>query len=663
MVAAIGAMKEQTVVADHRHPYGVRGLATRNGRNAASYWPLENADASGTGDSLHKTCSRSQRRRSRWEASQHRQQQQHWLAVPASSIYATAAGAVRDQTDALERSVYDLPLRLAHDLGSSPKRSPCSSEDSAPSLTSTCCDWPLWQCASDGSSQRLQDSRPVIHSIALFLVWIGVLVAWRVRRTRMSFTRTSWWHRYRRSKTRLAWSVQPVRLSWRASTSACLISSLPSGIRASLCSSTILAEQIPEPGTWTSTDACFERRWYQRHSRHYANLHDLSLGATFLAMSESGTVDLNEQVPSETLGLVERTETTFQNSSQRLISALDESSANGQRTRQVAKGWARPSAQDDFRSHHPKYLDSSSLVLRERSQNATEPYPWGVARGVGRRHRASLPASIPGRHLNDAATVHKWNTAGIDFHDRILDANDEKENAQWSIVQDVSTPLESTSAWVQQPQAKFNTLCPSTDTQACLRDSTRIEAASGESVVRECSGASADLPIGPEFDQVSVSASSNPEHNLHTFDLSILHRMQSTPFISALMWQDAHIRRNSDGNWWLERHGEYRLPQQPATLYRFGDKFGVDARLLPPCDEPQTWYEWYFEVVQTSEHAEYPRRSHGCRWGWNAAGETWQVAYGTDADGKCWEQRSDQYDSAFIPEATQNVLSLVQIRR
>jgi hypothetical protein len=136
---------------------------------------------------------------------------------------------------------------------------------------------------------------------------------------------------------------------------------------------------------------------------------------------------------------------------------------------------------------------------------------------------------------------------------------------------------------------------------------------------------------------------------------------QGLPVLSALIWQDARVRRNADGNWWLERHGEYRLEHQPHVLIHFGDKFGVDARILPHSQESQVWYEWYIERRPANSSVEQPSYQ-GCRWGRNNAGDTWYVRYGTDTSGYHWEQRLDSNGARFQLEWEQSIATVLHVR-
>ena len=118
----------------------------------------------------------------------------------------------------------------------------------------------------------------------------------------------------------------------------------------------------------------------------------------------------------------------------------------------------------------------------------------------------------------------------------------------------------------------------------------------------------------------------------------------------ATMWQDAKVRRNADGNWWLERYGEKPSEDGSGAQIRFGDKFGVDARRLEE-GENQTWTEWYMEKITPSAVPGEPSVVLGHRWGRNSHNEVWEVTYGVDAEGRRWAQRRDaivQTDGSYV---------------
>ncbi|KAK4536567.1 hypothetical protein CDCA_CDCA09G2592 [Cyanidium caldarium] len=302
-----------------------------------------------------------------------------------------------------------------------------------------------------------------------------------------------------------------------------------------------------------AVDDAFEKRWYARHSRHYANLHDVSLSETFVGHGReraAGRMAVGEQIMVP-----------------------------------PPSGLFREASSGD---------DKENSLPLQSPQPAEEEETMALEVKVEKVPRAPMQTRQSDGNICAGAASP---TPLVE-----LPSNTRSAPSQAVLV----------SPWKPRPAR-----------QRQRRHTIQLS----EHLKRD--------------DAVAPTA--------ETVDLATYLQNRALQFC-ATMWQDAKVRRNADGNWWLERYGEKQSEDGSGARIRFGDKFGVDARRLED-GENQTWTEWYMEKITPSAVPGEPSVVLGHRWGRNTHNEVWEETYGVDAGGRRWAQRRDaivQTDGSYV---------------
>ena len=652
------------------HPYGVGGRATRDGRDAALYAPTN----------VNEDHFRLDETRAPYRRYSKRESLKLRKASGSTGIEEHTAGSVYGIGDAPTgtkgRTLYR-PLELQSGCVQSvdlhePSSFPASEAFPSGAVAARRDSWlPWWSASERWHSQHAPLQLPrvpvALHVAGWMVVWVLVLISLR-NRSREREERSALFARSCRKRT-------PARGRFPESPA-----SAASVIRhVQPCYWLLPLLPLPKPirlysaRAWPTlkTIACrklhdpdrLERLWYRRHSRHYANLHDLSLSATFVALSDSNDDSEDATIPTNE-------EYTAHRSELPASELMDHRSANVHTTENLAFPTVSGQIEKNQAPFRARLESKPQIqVLRERNQDVPEKQSKSGPRKGPMGKRASLPASwddsiqyslpMPGAELYAPVFENVSSSSSCSSSSRSLSAlgfslaEPEKENSDcpWEhLASIIGTTFPSGSPSAHSTRSSLEANEHPLEIEACgharhpdryAGAMTALSALSISEHEGAQDGVHAALPC-----QSSTAA----ECNAKPVDSFPTGPMQSLPLLSALMWQDARVRRNPDGNWWLERHGEYRLENQPQVLFRFGDKFGVDARILPHNHESQVWYEWYFESRRADSSAEHPQY-HGCRWGRNSAGETWHVRYHTDADGHHWEDRLDSTGHRLPPDA------------
>lgn len=344
-----------------------------------------------------------------------------------------------------------------------------------------------------------------------------------------------------------------------------------------------VVDQPVEIGTHTVGDSIgrtwsdqAERAWYQRHSRHYANMNDIEMSTTFMS-SEIGEVSHPGQATQELQDPTPGTENTN-------VAGTDPNATHPM----------SPMKQNPF-SEPRKALSPCNQLS----------------------NRLSSPSVL-------ATIKHQTFSTGLEKIAKL-----DTENGPPMIgPSSIEEPCDDKTG---NNGSKTNAilLSPGRGREAHQRRRRTINLAEHlENQMYHHSNRS-DSP---------ASLSTSFDHLPHDVDLATYIENRSMEFC-ATMWQDAKVRRNQDGNWWLERFGAKPTNNPPGSIIQFGDKFGVDSRILAD-GENQTWCEWYIEKIipaQPNDGTQPSKRGH--LWGRNSNGEVWEVIYGVDAHGHEWHQR------------------------
>jgi len=652
------------------HPYGVGGRATRDGRDAALYAPTNVNEDHFRLDETRAPYRRYSKRESLKlrEASGSTGIEEH----TAGSVYGIGDAPTGTKGRTLYRPlelqsgcVQSVDLQEPSSFPASVPRPPETVVTRADTLS------PPWYAFRKMHPQhgpfRLPDAPVTLHVAGLMLIWVLVLVSLR-NRSKYGVQRIDRGARIWRERTRArarhhGSPASAASLAQHVHPCCWLLLPLPRVIRVH--SASVWPTVKPITTTKLENPDHLERLWYQRHSRHYANLHDLSLGGTFIALSDSDVDSEDSAIPTIEEYAAHRSELPaselmqHRSANVHTIENLAFPTVSGQIEKNQAPFRARLESKPQIQ------------VLRERNQDVPERQSKSGRRNGPMGKRASLPASW------DGSIQYSLPMPGADARAPIFDnassispsaidssleaANTEKGDRVW---EHHASAGDISSSWLLPSRHSVGDCFEASEPS--LEFETSEHARHPERFITAMTAFSARAGPVSESGQISTSAALSDQSGTATECTPMAPNSfatgpkQGLPVLSALIWQDARVRRNADGNWWLERHGEYRLEHQPHVLIHFGDKFGVDARILPHSQESQVWYEWYIERRPANSSVEQPSYQ-GCRWGRNNAGDTWYVRYGTDASGYHWEQRLDSNGARFQQEWEQSIATVLHV--